>query len=88
MEVTNVKNRVVGVDIGVAITNYAVVDLRGEIIAQDSFSTLDYPSIDNYLAVLCNRVLELVEANGGYEKAHQWHPTLYRSAAPPAENDR
>lgn len=67
MELTNVKTRVVGIDIGVAITNYAVVDLRGEIIAQDSFSTLDYPSIDNYLAVLCNRVLELVEANGGYE---------------------
>ena len=67
MELTNVKTRVVGIDIGVAITNYAVVDLRGEIIAQDSFSTLDYPSIDNYLAVLCDRVLELVEANGGYE---------------------
>ena len=67
MELTNVKTRVVGIDIGVAITNYAVVDLRGEIIAQDSFSTLDYPSIDNYLAVLCNRVLELVEATGGYE---------------------
>ena len=67
MELTNVKTRVVGIDIGVAITNYAVVDLRGEIIAHDSFSTLDYPSIDNYLAVLCERVLQLVEANGGYE---------------------
>ena len=67
MELTNVKTRVVGIDIGVAITNYAVVDLRGEIIAQDSFSTMDYPSIDNYLAVLCDRVLQLVEANGGYE---------------------
>ena len=67
MEVTNVKNRVVGVDIGVAITNYAVVDLRGEIIAHESFSTLDYPNVDSYLAVLCERVLNLVEANGGYE---------------------
>ena len=61
------KNRVVGIDIGVAITNYAVVDLRGEIIAHDSFSTLDYPSVDNYLATLCERVLNLVEENGGYE---------------------
>ena len=67
MELTNVKNRVVGIDIGVAITNYAVVDLRGNIIAQESFSTLDYPDVDNYLAVLCERVLKLVEANGGYE---------------------
>ena len=64
MEVTNVKNRVVGIDIGVAVTNYAVVDLRGEIIAQDSFSTLDYRCVDNYLEVLCERVLKLVEANG------------------------
>ena len=61
------KNRVVGIDIGVAITNYAVVDLRGEIIAHDSFSTLDYPNVDNYLATLCERVLNLVEENGGYE---------------------
>ena len=67
MELTNVKTRVVGIDIGVAITNYAVVDLRGEIIAHESFSTIDYPSIENYLAVLCERVLKLVEANGGYE---------------------
>lgn len=67
MELTNVKNLVVGVDIGVAVTTYAVVDLRGEIIAQDTFNTRDYPSIDNYLAVLCDRILNLVEANGGYE---------------------
>ena len=67
MEVTNVKNRVVGIDIGVAVTTYAVVDLRGEIIAHDSFSTLDYPDVNNYLATLCEKVQNLVEANGGYE---------------------
>lgn len=66
MELTSVKNLVVGVDVGVAVTTYAVVDLRGEIIAQDSFSTLDYPTIDNYLAVLCDKIVQLVEANGGY----------------------
>lgn len=67
MELTNVKNRVVGIDIGVAVTNYAVIDLRGEIIAHDSFSTLDYPSVENFLSVLCERVLKLVDENGGYE---------------------
>ena len=67
MELTNVKNLVVGVDVGVAVTTYAVVDLRGEIIAQDSFSTLDYPNIDNYLAVLCDKIIMQMEANGGYE---------------------
>lgn len=67
MELTKVKSRVVGIDIGVAITTYAVVDLRGNIIAQDNFSTLDYPNLDNYLAVLCEKIVNLVEANGGYE---------------------
>lgn len=67
MELTNVKNRVVGIDIGVAVTNYAVVDLRGEILAHDSFSTFEYPQIESYLAELCERVLKLVEENGGYE---------------------
>ena len=61
MELTNVKSRVVGVDIGVAVTTYAVVDLRGNIIAQDHFSTLEYPNLDNYLAVLCEKIINLVE---------------------------
>ena len=67
MELTNVKDRVVGIDIGVAVTTYAVIDLRGEIIASDSFSTFDYPNVDNFLAVLCEKVLQLVEENGGYQ---------------------
>lgn len=67
MELTNVKSRVVGVDIGVAVTTYAVVDLRGNIIAQDHFSTQEFPNLDNYLAVLCEKIINLVEANGGYE---------------------
>jgi glucokinase len=67
MELTNVKNLVVGVDIGIAMTTYAVVDLRGEIYAQDTLKTLDYPNFDNFLAVLCDRIVQLVEANGGYQ---------------------
>lgn len=67
MKLTKVKSRVVGIDIGVAVTTYAVVDLRGNIIAQESFSTRDYPNLDNYLAVLCENIVTLVEANGGYE---------------------
>jgi glucokinase len=67
MELTNVKNLVVGVDIGIAMTTYAVVDLRGEIYAQDTLKTLDYPNFDNFLAVLCDRIVQMVEANGGYQ---------------------
>lgn len=61
------KTRVVGIDIGVDETTYAVIDIRGNIVARDSFSTLDYPNIDNFVAVLCERLVELVEQNGGYE---------------------
>ncbi len=67
MELTHVKTRVVGVDIGVEKTTYAVIDLRGEIYAMEEFNTMDYPSIDNYISVLCEKIFELVEANGGYE---------------------
>ena len=67
MELTNVKNLVVGVDIGIALTTYAVVDLRGEIIAYETLNTLEFPSIDNFLAVLCDKIVRLMEANGGYQ---------------------
>ena len=67
MEITSMKTRVVGIDIGVDETTYAVIDIRGNIVARDSFSTLDYPNIDNFVAVLCERLVELVEQNGGYE---------------------
>jgi glucokinase len=67
MELTNVKTRVVGVDIGIEKTTYAVIDLRGEIYAMAEFNTTDYPGIDNYISVLCEKIFELVEANGGYD---------------------
>ena len=50
---TSIKKRVVGVDIGNRLTSYAIVDVRGNVIAHDSFATPDYPEIN--------------EANGGYE---------------------
>ena len=67
MELTNVKTRVVGVDIGILKTTYAVIDLRGEIYAMKEFNTTDYPDIDNYISVLCEKIVDLVEENGGYE---------------------
>ena len=47
------KTRVVGIDLGVENTTYAVVDIRGNIIVRDSFSTTDYPNVDNFVSVLC-----------------------------------
>ena len=67
MEITSMKSRVVGVDVGVEETTYAVIDIRGNILARESFSSTDYPSIDNFVAELCDRIVQLVEQNGGYE---------------------
>jgi len=65
--VDKIKTRVVGVDIRLERTSYAVVDMRGDIIAQDHFSTLDYPDVNDYVTALSEKVLMLVEENGGYE---------------------
>ena len=65
--VDKIKTRVVGIDIRVDRTTYAVVDIRGEIVAQDYFLTSDYLDINEYVSALCERVVALVEENGGYE---------------------
>ena len=67
MENSQKKSRVVGVDVGVATTTYAIVDVRGNIIAQAQFDTRDYPNVESYVAVLCERIIELIQDNGGYE---------------------
>jgi Transcriptional regulator/sugar kinase len=67
MEEDKIKTRVVGVDISNERTTYAIVDIRGNIIAEDSFVTTDYEDINNFVSMLCEKVLEMVEANGGYE---------------------
>ena len=65
--IDQIKTRVVGIDIRVDRTTFAVVDIGGEIVAQDYFLTSDYTDINEYVAALCERVVALVEENGGYE---------------------
>ena len=62
-----VKTRVVGVDIGVEFTTYAVVDIRGFIIAEDRIHTPDYPNVNDFVNALSDKIVTLVEGNGGYE---------------------
>ena len=64
----NIKSEVVGVDISIESTTYAIVDVRGNIIAEDSFPTVDYPDVNIFVSTLSEKIIELVEANGGYEK--------------------
>lgn len=61
------KQRVMGVDIGVNRTSYAIVDVRGNVIAQDGFPTLDHSNIKDFVTFLSERLIALMEANGGYD---------------------
>ena len=63
MEVVDeIKTRVVGVDIREARTTYALVDIRGEILAIDYFSTLDYPDVNNFVTALSEKIIMLVDS--------------------------
>ncbi len=66
--VEQIKTRVVGVDIREVRTTYALVDIRGEIIATDYFMTMEYPNISDYVSALSEKIIMLVEENGGYDK--------------------
>ena len=67
MILSNMKTRVVGVGISLAKTSIAVVDIRGNIIATDAFPTSEHPMIGDYVSVLSEHILTLVETHGGYE---------------------
>ena len=67
MEEYQIKTKVVGVDISNERTTYAIVDIRGNIIAEDYFLTSDYPDVNNFVKDLSDKIVNLVEANGGYE---------------------
>ena len=66
--IDKIKTRVVGVDIREAKTTYAVVDIRGEIISMDYFMTMEYPDVNDYVSALSEKIITLVEENGGYDK--------------------
>ena len=67
MEEYKIKTQVVGVDISNELTTYAIVDIRGNIIAEESFLTSGYSDVNNFVTALSDKILNLVEANGGYE---------------------
>ena len=64
---SSVKNKVIGIDVGVETTEIAVVDLRGEILGQVGLCTTDYPNVTNFVEALSEEIIKLAEANGGYE---------------------
>ena len=62
-----IKSKVIGINVDTTTTAIAVVDLRGNILAQDYIPTQDYPNVSNFVEVLSERVITLAENNGGYE---------------------
>ena len=62
-----IKSKVIGINVDVTTTTIAVVDLRGNIVAQTSIPTKDYPNVNNFVEVLSEQVITLAENNGGYE---------------------
>lgn len=62
------KTKVVAVDVSKLSTTYAIVDIRGNILARESFVTEEYPDINQYVAKLCEGIIMLVENNCGMEE--------------------
>lgn len=73
MEATNeetvdqIKTRVIGIDIRLERTTYAVVDIRGEIVAQDYFDTRDYADVNDFVTGLSEKLMVMMDENGGYD---------------------
>lgn len=62
-----IKTRVIGIDIRLDKTTYGVVDIRGEIISQDSFDTSQYSDVNDFVTALSEKLLVLMAENGGHE---------------------
>lgn len=64
---SSVKTKVIGVDIGYEQTVFAVVDVRGNILAKDVVAMDGMGNLSVFVATLCDHILALVEQHGGYE---------------------
>lgn len=65
MNETVIKDRVVGIDINLERATYAIVDVRGNILARDYIITAEYPNVNDFVSILCDRLFDLAMANGG-----------------------
>ena len=63
----NFKTKVIGVDIRVDRTAYALVNIRGEVLARDEFATQDYPNISDFVTKLADGITSLMEQSGDFE---------------------
>lgn len=67
MELELIKSRVIGVDIRSNRTTIGIVDIRGNVIAEESFPTQENESIGTFSDRLCKTIIALAERNGGLD---------------------
>lgn len=63
MESALKKKCVIGVDISLEATTYALVDVRGNIIVKDSFPTEAYPTVNGFVSMLGNSIRHMIDEN-------------------------
>ena len=61
-----IKTRVVGIGLSLDETAYAIVDVRGNIIAKEIFPTTDFQNVNEFVTYLSEKIVEMIEDNGGY----------------------
>lgn len=61
----NIKSKVIGVDISYERTSYAIVDIRGNIIASNFFPTYEYPDVYVFASRLADALVSIGEEHGG-----------------------
>jgi len=68
MELYQYKSKVVGVDISLGSTHFAIIDIRGNIIARDKIVSKDYPQFEDFARALSEAIINLCENNGGFDQ--------------------
>ncbi len=61
-----IKTRVVGIGLSIDETAYAIVDVRGNIIAKKEFPTTKFQNVNDFVTYLSEQIVVMIEEYGGY----------------------
>lgn len=63
---TSMKDKVFAVQLALKRTSYAIVDIRGNILARDEFPTIEYDNVSDYVSALCEKLVDMMLANDAF----------------------
>jgi len=63
---TSMKDKVFAVQLALKRTSYAIVDIRGNILARDEFPTIEYDNVNDYVSALCEKLVDMMLANDAF----------------------